>query len=294
LARSAPTKSTLSEGPRARPRRSLLQRVLPFTGIALLVVLWDVALASGGSPLLPRPLAVGRAIGELAQKGFLVKHVVASLFRVTWGYLAAVLVGIPLGIVLGWYRRGGMAIAPLFEILRPISPLAWIPIAILWFGVGDLSAVFIIFLASLFPITLTAMNSVRGVELVHVNAGRNFGLAPPELLRRVIYPAVLPQLLVGLRLSLGIAWLVVVAAEMIAVSSGLGFLIIDARNAGNRYDLVVAGMVLIGAIGIALDSAMRLLERSKALSWGFTAANEPDEPPIRRDAGGATSAPATP
>jgi NitT/TauT family transport system permease protein len=118
------------------------------------------------------------------------------------------------------------------------------------------------------------MNAVRGVDLVHVNAGRNFGLRAPELLRRVIYPAILPQLLVGLRLSLGIAWLVVVAAEMIAVSSGLGFLIIDARNAGNRYDLVVAGMVLIGVIGIALDALMRGLERSKAMAWGYTAVTD--------------------
>jgi NitT/TauT family transport system permease protein len=100
----------------------------------------------------------------------------------------------------------------------------------------------------------------------------------------VIYPAILPQLLVGLRLSLGIAWLVVVAAEMIAVSSGLGFLIIDARNAGNRYDLVVAGMVLIGVIGIALDAMMRSLERSKALAWGYTAAFEADESRIDRKA----------
>ncbi|HEX9149270.1 MAG TPA: ABC transporter permease [Thermoanaerobaculia bacterium] len=259
--------------------RSLVRGLLPISGIAVLVVLWDVALRlPGSSRLLPRPLAVVRAIGELAQKGFLVKHVVASLFRVTWGYVGAVLVGVPLGIVLGWYRRGGMAIAPLLEVLRPISPLAWIPIAILWFGVGDVSAVFIIFLGALFPITLTAMNAVRGVDLVHVNAGRNFGLRAPELLRRVIYPAILPQLLVGLRLSLGIAWLVVVAAEMIAVSSGLGFLIIDARNAGNRYDLVVAGMVLIGVIGIALDALIRGLERSKALAWGYTAIEDAANP----------------
>jgi NitT/TauT family transport system permease protein len=175
-----------------------------------------------------------------------------------------------------------MAVAPLLEILRPISPLAWIPIAILWFGVGDLSAVFIIFLGALFPITLTAMNAVKGVEIVHVNAGRNFGLRAPALLSRVIYPAVLPQLLVGLRLALGIAWLVVVAAEMIAVSSGLGFLIIDARNAGNRYDLVVAGMVLIGIIGIALDALMRSFERSKALAWGYTATADAEGPRVRR------------
>ncbi|HEX5135114.1 MAG TPA: ABC transporter permease [Thermoanaerobaculia bacterium] len=279
MAPPVPTEASSPDSRRARPARSLVRAILPISGIAVLVVLWDVALRlPGSSSLLPRPFAVVRAIGELAQKGFLVKHVVASLFRVTWGYVGAVLVGVPLGIVLGWYRRGGMAIAPLLEVLRPISPLAWIPIAILWFGVGDVSAVFIIFLGALFPITLTAMNAVRGVDLVHVNAGRNFGLRAPELLRRVIYPAILPQLLVGLRLSLGIAWLVVVAAEMIAVSSGLGFLIIDARNAGNRYDLVVAGMVLIGVIGIALDALIRGLERSKALAWGYTAIEDAANP----------------
>src|SRR5207237_8984479 len=119
------------------------------------------------------------------------------------------------------------------------------------------------------PLTLTGLNAVRGVELVHVNAGRNFGLRAPELLRRVIYPAILPQLIVGLRLSLGIAWLVVVAAEMIAVSSGLGFLIIDARNAGNRYDLVVAGMAMIGAVGLVIDVLVRRLERRQSVRWGF-------------------------
>jgi len=270
------------------------RKILPISGIAALVLLWDAALALRGGPqLLPRPGAVLAAIAELAERGFLVKHVVASLFRVTWGYVAAVLVGVPLGIVLGWYRRGGMAVAPLLEILRPISPLAWIPLAILWFGVGDVSAVFIIFLASVFPVTLTAMNAVRGVELVHVNAGRNFGLPPTDLLRRVLYPAILPQLLVGLRLSLGIAWLVVVAAEMMAVSSGLGFLIIDARNAGNRYDLVVAGMVLIGVIGLALDSLMRRLERSKALAWGYSL-GDPDRPRASRKATMAARAPSTP
>lgn len=253
------------------PRRTLTARNvwLPLSGLAVLLLLWSLAIRFGRSSLLPGPWAVARAIAELAQKGFLVKHVVASLFRVTWGYLGAVTIGVPLGIFLGYRRRGEMAIAPLIEILRPISPLAWIPLAILWFGVGDAAAIFIIFLASLLPLTLTAMNAVGSVTAVHWNAGRNFGLSPAELARKVLAPAILPQLIVGLRLTLGIAWLVVVAAEMIAVDSGLGFLIIDARNAGNRYDLVVAGMVLIGVIGLGLDLAMRRLERLPAASWGY-------------------------
>ena len=219
-------------------------------------------------------MAVVRAIAELARRGFLVKHVVASLFRVTWGYLLAVAVGVPLGIALAWYRRGGMALAPLVELVRPISALAWIPLAILWFGVGDFSAIFIIFVASVLPLVVSAMAAVSSVSVVHWNAGRNFGLSPPQVARRVLLPAILPRLLVGLRLALGIAWLVVVAAEMIAVNSGLGFLIIDARNAGNRYDLVVAGMVLIGAIGVALDAAMRRIERLPGLRWGYASAPE--------------------
>jgi NitT/TauT family transport system permease protein len=246
-----------------------LHRLLPFAGILSLLIAWDLALRFWNVPLLPGPLAVARAIAELAQKGFLVRHVVASLFRVTWGYLLAVSVGVPLGILLAWYRRGGLAFSPLVEIVRPISALAWIPLAILWFGVGDLSSIFIIFVASLFPLTVAATSAVASVSATHWNAGRNFGLSPREIARRVLLPAILPRLLVGLRLALGIAWLVVVAAEMIAVDSGLGFLIIDARNAGNRYDLVVAGMVLIGTIGLALDASMRRIERLRGLRWSY-------------------------
>jgi NitT/TauT family transport system permease protein len=217
--------------------------------------------------LIPGPLAVVKGIVELAEKGLLLKYIVASLFRVTWGYLLAVVTAIPLGLLLGWHRRGEKALNPLIQVFRPISPLAWIPISILWFGVGDLAAIFLIYLASFLPLIVAAMNAVHNIDPVHLNAGRNFGLSQRQLVMRVIYPAVMPQLIVGLRIALGVAWLVVVAAEMIAVNSGLGFLIIDARNAGNRYDLVVGGMVLIGLTGLVLDNGMRQLERLKALRW---------------------------
>lgn len=219
--------------------------------------------------LVPTPWQSLRAIIELLEKGLLVRYVVASLFRVTWGYLGALLIAVPLGVLLGLWRRGELAINPLMQILRPISPLAWIPIAILWFGVGDLSAMFLIFLASALPLTLSTVHAVHNIEAVHLAAGRNFGLSGFELVRSVVLPAILPQLIVGMRITLGIAWLVVVAAEMIAVNSGLGFLIVDARNAGNRYDLVVAGMILIGIIGVALDALMRRLERLPFLRWGY-------------------------
>ena len=234
-----------------------------------LVAAWQIAVSVTDATLVPGPLAAVTAIGELAVKGLLLKYIVASLFRVTWGYLLALLVAVPLGIALGMSRRGEMAVNPIVQVLRPISPLAWIPIAILWFGVGDLSAVFLIFLASFFPLTVATVQAVRNIEQIHVSAGANFGLSKAKLLQHVIIPAILPQLIVGMRLALGVAWLVVVAAEMIAVNSGLGFLIVDARNAGNRYDLVIAGMILIGVIGVILDLLMRRLEKLDFVRWGY-------------------------
>jgi NitT/TauT family transport system permease protein len=248
----------------------LAQRARPVALVAGLLLLWQFSVSRQPAHLLPTPLAVAGGIIELATSGLLVKHVVASLFRVTWGFALAVTIAIPAGLAIGWYRRLEMAVNPLVQIFRPISPLAWIPIAILWFGVGDLAAIFLIFLASLLPLTLTSINAVGSIPSVYLNAGRNFGLSPARLVYSVLYPAVVPQLLVGLRITLGLAWLVVVAAEMIAVNSGLGFLIVDARNAGNRYDLVVAGMVLIGVIGLLLDIGMRSLETLPSVRWGYS------------------------
>ena len=249
---------------------NVLVKLRPMAFIVTLLILWQIAVSRPPQLLLPGPWGVVRGIGDLLQHGLLFKYVVASLFRVTWGFLLAVVIAIPLGLTIGWYRRAEMALNPLVQVFRPISPLAWIPIAILWFGVGDLAAIFLIFVGCFFPLLLTAMSAVRNVPTVYVNVGRNFGLSTGDFIYRVLYPAVVPQLITGLRITLGIAWLVVVASEMIAVNSGLGFLIIDARNAGNRYDLVVAGMVIIGTIGLFLDLGMRSLERVKSFRWGYS------------------------
>jgi len=245
-------------------------KLRPAAFILALLLLWHWAAQRQAVNLMPGPLAVVAGIGELAQRGLLFKYIVASLFRVTWGFVMAAMLAIPLGLMIGWYRRAELAFNPMLQIFRPISPLAWIPISILWFGVGDLAAIFLIFLASFLPLMVTAINAVGSIAPVHLNAGRNFGLSHGQLIYRVLYPAVIPQLIVGLRITLGIAWLVVVAAEMIAVNSGLGFLIVDARNAGNRYDLVVAGMVMIGIIGLLLDTGMRSLEKIRSLRWGYS------------------------
>ncbi len=252
-----------------RKKTELRKFLLPVGTILFFLLGWEVAVRVSGSDLFPKPGEVARGIGELAEKGLLLKYVVASLFRVSWGFGAAVLVGVPLGLVLGWFQSAFFAMNPLIQILRPISPIAWIPVAILWFGVSDAAPVFLIFLASVFPITVSAMAAVQNMQSVYIRAAQNFGLTGFSLFRRAIFPAALPQIITGIRIALGVAWLVVVAAEMIAVNSGLGYLIIDARNAGKRYDLVVAGMVLIGGIGLILDLLVRRLEKFDEVRWGY-------------------------
>jgi NitT/TauT family transport system permease protein len=256
--------------PPVRTSSIAVARYGPIAFIAVLLLVWQLVLGLQPAPILPTPLAVARALVELAVSGRMMRYVVASLFRVTWGFVLAAILAIPIGLTLGLYRRAEFAFNPIIQLLRPISPLAWIPISILWFGVGDIAAIFLIFLASFLPLTVTAMNAVASIPDVYLNAGRNFGLKRSQIVFRVLYPAVTPQLILGLRITLGIAWLVVVAAEMIAVNSGLGFLIVDARNAGNRYDLVVAGMVMIGVIGLLLDIGIKSLEQIPSISWGYS------------------------
>jgi NitT/TauT family transport system permease protein len=244
--------------------------VLPIAVLAVIYFLWDGAVLLSGSDIFPRPYQVFLGIFELAQHGLLFKYIVASLFRVSIGFTLAVLVGVPFGLLLGWFRPAFLAFNPIIQILRPISPIAWIPIAILWFKVDDRAPIFLIFLSSLFPIMVTAIAAVQNIQPVYVRAAQNFGISKFDLFRRVIFPACLPQIITSMRIALGIAWLVVVAAEMIAVNSGLGYLIIDARNAGKRYDLVVAGMLLIGLIGLILDFLVRRLEGFDEVKWGYS------------------------
>lgn len=243
--------------------------VLPIATAGVALAVWEVAVRLTGTSIFPSPAAVARGLAELASRGLLAAYIVDSLRRVAIGYGIAVLAGIPLGLIVGWSAAVGRVVNPLVQMLRPISPIAWMPLAVIWFGVGEPAPVFLIVLGAFFPLVVATANGVRNVPVIYLRAGSNFGLSTGAVLARVVFPAILPNILTGLRISLGIAWLVLVAAEMIAVDSGLGYLIIDARNAGKRYDLVVAGMLLIGVIGLALDTAMRRLERVRSLRWGF-------------------------
>jgi len=241
----------------------------PILAAALLLLLWKFAVAWSGTKVFPSPHDVQKGLAELLRKGLLWGYIGDSLGRVAIGFGLATALGIPFGLTLGWYPAANRVVNPLFQLLRPISPIAWIPVAVILFGIGGRAATFLIFLAAFFPIVFTCVNSVSHVPAVFRHVGRNFGLSAPQLLARVIFPAALPQILIGLRIALGIAWLVVVAAEMIAVDSGLGYLVIDARNSGKRYDLVLAAILLIGLIGLALDWAFRRVEKLKSVRWGL-------------------------
>jgi NitT/TauT family transport system permease protein len=241
----------------------------PAVAFALLLAAWHFAVIWTGTKVLPSPLEVKKGLAELLQEHVLWNDIQDSLRRVAIGFGLAALLGIPLGLTLGWYPAANRVVNPAIQILRPISPIAWIPVAILFLGVGDHAATSLIFLGAFFPIVVSCVDGVNNVPSVFRRAGRNFGLTPLQLLGRVVFPAALPQIIVGLRIAFGIAWLVVVAAEMVAVDSGLGYLIIDSRNSGKRYDLVVAAMLLIGIIGLGLDFLFRGLERAKSVRWGF-------------------------
>ena len=248
---------------------SKTSRAAPYIVIIALLTAWWASVKLSGSPIFPAPLDVVRGTMSLASEGILFHHIAASIMRVAVGYTLAASMAIPLGVALGRYPGVYRALNPVVQILRPISPIAWIPLAILWFGVGNTSPIFLITLSSFFPMVVGTVAGVHAVELQYIRAAENFGIGGMKLLRQVIIPAAMAQIVTGMRIGLGVAWLVVVAAEMVAINSGLGYLIIDSRNAGNRYDLVVAGMVFIGAIGFLLDLLMRRLERIDEVRWRY-------------------------
>jgi len=237
--------------------------------IAVLIAVWWLAVNLTHSVIFPTPLGVVTGTWELLRNGTLWEHIGASLMRVGAGFGLAVCFAVPLGLWMGWVSGAYRTLNPLFQILRPISPIAWIPIAILWFGVGDASPIYLIFISSVFPMIVQTTVGVHTIEKRYLRAAENFGVSRGTLFKQVVIPAVLPQILVGMRIGLGVAWLVVVAAEMIALHSGLGYMIMDSRNAGNRYDLVIAGMIIIGLIGLSLDTIMRALEGIRWIRWRY-------------------------
>lgn len=244
--------------------------VRPVAVATILLALWHIACVGLRSEIFPTPGKTWEGMQKLVSDGVVFRYAIASVFRVVSGFMLAALLGIPLGLWAGWSTRAFEAINPLIQGLRPISPIAWLPVAILWFGIGDEAAIFIIFLTTFFTLVTGTMTAVRTIPEVYIRSARNFGVSGLELFRRVVLPAALPQIITSVRIALGVGWIVVVAAEMLGVNSGLGYMVMDARNMGMRYDLVVGAMICIGLIGILIDVAVRRLERMDEVRWGFS------------------------
>ena len=249
---------------------SSTDRVLPLIVLIVALLIWTVVAALHLFPqsVFPAPLDVGKGFVEELQTGRLFDDVVASLFRVTTGFGLAVLLGIPTGLWLGNHARARTAFLPTINFFRSLSPLAWIPFAILWFGIGDLPTIFLIFMAVYFPLVLATVAAVANIPSVYFRVARDYGFSDSEILTKVTLPAIAPQVITALRVTAGLAWLVVVAAEMIAGRAGLGFAIWDARN-GLRMDLLVCGMIVIGIIGIILDRILLQLTKIPSVRWGY-------------------------
>lgn len=252
-------------------RPNTTRTVLPPLAVAVgMILLWQAVSASGAfhESAFPSPLAVLRGFGEELKNGRLINDLITSLFRVSCGFVLATALGLPTGLWLGQKLAARLAFLPIINFFRNLSPLAWMPFAILWFGVGDASAIFLIFLSAVFPVILATMAAVANIPTVYFRVAQNYGINGLENLTNVTLPAILPQVITTLRVTAGLAWLVVVAAEMIAGRDGLGFAVMDSRN-GLRSDLLVVQMIVIGLIGVVIDRLLVQLTRIQSVRWGY-------------------------
>lgn len=241
-------------------------------GTLVVVVLWEAAARSGllDPSVFPSPLlAITAAAGRLTARQ-LGENLYWSLLRVFSGFFLGALAGVVVGILAGWYRRFGMVVSPLVELLRPIPPLAWIPLAIIWFGLGEPSKFFIIFLGAFFPVVTAAYQGMRGIDPMLLRAGQTMGLNGVPLLLRVAIPAAAPDLATGLRIGWGLSFGVLVAAELVAADRGLGYMIISERNAGGSVGVIIVGILLIGSLNLLTDAAIGAAIRRWVGRWHGT------------------------
>jgi ABC-type nitrate/sulfonate/bicarbonate transport system permease component len=215
---------------------------------------------------LPSPIGIALGVRDLVVVGmppgrFLYEHIIHSLYRVFIGFSVAAGIAIPLGIFMGISERFRGIVDPLVEIIRPIPPLAWIPIAILWFGIGNGSAAFIIFLATFFPILLNTVSGVMSVDKLLVEVAYTLNADKTHICTKVLIPGALPAIFTGMRIGMGIGWMALVTAEFTGVKDGLGlgYMIMTARDI-QRPDEIVAGMLVIGLIGICIDFGLRRIK----------------------------------
>lgn len=253
---------------RARPvqESNKSHHVISIVSVLLLLAIWAVTAHQGWiKPLfLPAPDAVGDALlqaldGELDGEPLWI-HVASSLFRIMGAFALAAILGIPLGLLMGMNRIARGILDPVIEFYRPLPPLAYLPLMIIWFGIGETSKILLIFLACFAPVALAARSGVLSASQDQINAARSMGANRLQVLLHVVLPAALPEILVGLRIGMGVGWTTLVAAEMIAASSGIGQMVLNASNF-LRTDVVMMGILLIGIFAGLFEFGMRRLER---------------------------------
>lgn len=247
------------------------ERLLP---PLFLLLIWQGLSSLGFIPdyKLPSPIQVIAGLKELLVLGMppghrLPYHLLFSIFRVGLGFVIAAALAVPLGLLLGWSSRLKMIISPTLEMIRPIPPLAWIPIAILWFGIGIKSAAFIIFLGAFFPILLNTVSGVVSINPTLIEAARTLQARDKDIFTKVLLPGAVPSIFVGLRIGVGIGWMTLVAAEFTGVREGygLGYMIMTARDI-QRPDEIIAGMLVIGLVGLLIDMGLRTVE-GRMVRW---------------------------
>ncbi|RVD52594.1 MAG: ABC transporter permease subunit [Mesorhizobium sp.] len=255
--------------PWSRPRTKrtgVSARMVSAVTILAVLALWTLSarLQLVSPVFLPSPLAVWNKFVVVIRDGFvdatLLQHVVASLGRVFAALAAAILVGVPVGLAIGISTVGRGIFDPLLEFLRPIPPLAYLPLVIIWFGIGEPSKILVIAIAMLAPVALSTASGVRGVSRERINAARSLGATRAQVVRHVILPSALPSILTGLRIALGAGWSTLVAAELVAATRGLGFMIQSAAQF-LVTDVVVMGILVIAAIAFVLEFTIRRIER---------------------------------
>jgi len=244
--------------------------LLPVIVLAAVLFLWFIVSYTNLFPAyaMPSPLSVLKSLKEELMAGRLINDVIASLWRVAIGFVLSAVLGIPVGLWLGQHLYARQAFLPMLNFFRFLSPLAWIPFAILWFHIGDKPAVFLIFMAVFFPLVLATMSAVATIPSIWFRVAKDYNYKGIELLTKVTFPAVLPQVITALRVSYGIAWVVIVAAEMVGCQDGLGYGIWEARN-GLRLDSAVCYMIVIGLLGMGIDRLLAQLTKLSNVRWGY-------------------------
>ncbi len=237
--------------------------------IAILIIIWQIlfTVSNYDAALFPSPKMAFDALVEMIENGRLFENISTSMYRFAAGYLTSVTVAVLLGLILGRLPKVFQYVNPALQLLRPISPTAWMPFIVLLFGIGDVPAVVIIFIAAFFPVLLSTVAAVGNIDPIYLKVSKNFGISQPALTWKVIFPAAFPQIANGIHLALGTAWIFLVAGEMVGAQSGLGYQIIDARN-NIRADILLATILVIGIIGILLDGLLKLIEKLILKSWG--------------------------